>query len=242
MAKVRTGKIGIGSYTAPSGQSIFGKRVQDKKKKIGFKYDYNKLSPAQNKEIAQARKIDEEKRNIEAIRWKYGLPNSYGQKSAQGRRYSLKEYSDLYSEFSMLLKNDGFIKKLLEDKEVSKNLLQLVKNRILANQTDADDKLIKGPTDKSVISTYKNRQLDEIFEHRYNLYDSGEFFRTLKVEYIDGKITVVSTSFKRQAIINAYGENAYQLSNKEIAEFMKFYDSAVQEYLDAMAYNFEFKL
>lgn len=236
MAKARTGTIGKGGYKSPSrtGYTIFGTKI-DNKPKVRYKktrYDYDK--PSRKKQI-----IEEEKSNIKGKdeKLEFYVPMKYYPKAVNGRNYPIEEYKAAYERIKDL---DKVFYDMINSETSKKTILNLVKNRILERQTDADNSLIKRkfPTAGGAqqINWQKGKDVGTYYEDRYNLFDSGEFFNTLSVEFKDGNIKIISNSFKRQAIINSYGENAYQLTTKDVEDINKAFDKAMQDFFDKIKY------
>lgn len=206
-----------------------------RRKNVDFSHLSNKLSRAERKRLELSR----EAQNIKDKNKKptFLIPRSYYPKSTDGRTYSLEEYKKTYEKIKDL---DKLFSEIINSKTSKETILNLVRNRILERQTDADNSLIKRnyPTSGGAeqINWYKGKDTGRYYEERYNLYDSGEFFRTLSVEFKNNEIKIVSNSWKRQAIINAYGENAYQLTTQDVNDINKGIDNAIQEFFDYIKY------
>lgn len=188
--------------------------------------------------LANARSIAEEKSNIKntGLKLVFIAPTSYLPESIGDKGIVTAE--SCIAAYEKLKDLDKFFKEIINDKKSQVAILDLVRNRILANQTDADNNLItKAPTGSvSYIRWYKGKDAGT-HEHRYNLYDSGEFFDSLKVVYENKEILIKSTSYKRQAIINAYGENAYQLTTQDVENVNKALDEALQYIMTKIKYK-----
>jgi len=218
----------------------YGARKFDSGSAASRRKGSNLYSHLESNISAKEKKLIEEMSNVKdkGVPFTFHVPIEYYPKSNNGRNYSIEEYIKAYEKIANI---DKFFSDIINTEASKKTILNAVKNRILERQTDADNSLIKRniPTAGGAeqINWFKGKDVGRYKEERYNLFDSGEFFRTLSVEYKNKEIKIISNSFKRQAIINAYGENAYQLTTKDVNDINKAIDLAIQKYFDYIEYK-----
>jgi hypothetical protein len=206
MAKVRTGKLGKGSYKAPRGNSIFK--------------DHRDWNP-------DSLKVEIKKPYFNVLTQKEALEE-------------LKDFNSRMEQNirSIVVANRFFI-------------AQIVKNRLYNLGTDAnEDKITTEPTAmRAANAKLSSKQLrvnsrgTRTLIDRVDLYNTGTFYHSLRANYVFGKILITSDDPKKDELMEKYGKEVFQLTDKEIDWINKnIIDKEMQNRLDSITSKINFSI
>lgn len=144
---------------------------------------------------------------------------------------TFKDYSDVYSKLVKDLESGIYITKLLEIKKINSLATALVKDRLINNQTDYQNKPI------TQLSSFTGKN---IYVHStFDLFLTGDFYSTLIAQYVSEKIVINGDSpFVREA----YSKNAYQFSEAEAEIFNKIVDRKIIHDINKIEKSFKVQI